>query len=82
MNDTADPGRNLLTNLTRDVDDPFPVGILPDYGIVIGNFGIVSFELTAGSLNFIDFNGTFTGNNPSLARVRDSARFHCKSERN
>jgi hypothetical protein len=65
MNDTADPGRNLLTNLTRDVDDPFPVGMtngLPDFGIVIGTFGIVSFELTTGSLNFINFSGTFTGN--------------------
>jgi hypothetical protein len=66
MNDTADPGRNLLTNLTRDVDDPFPV--LPDYGIVIGQFGEVSFELTAGSLNFISFQGDQTGNNAALAR--------------
>lgn len=64
MNDTADPGRNLLSNLTRDVDDPY--AILPDYGIVIGSFGIVSFELnsgnTPGHLTFKDYNGTFTGN--------------------
>jgi hypothetical protein len=66
MNDTADPGRNLLTNLTRDVDDTFD--ILPDYGIVMGGFGQVSFELTAGSLNFISFQGDQTGNSASLAR--------------
>jgi hypothetical protein len=68
MSDTGDPGRNLLTNLTRDVDDPFPVGVLPDYGMVIGGFGIVDFELTGGSLNFDGYDGTFTGNNPALAR--------------
>ncbi len=66
MNDTADPGRNLLSNLTRDVDDVFPVGVLPDYGIVIGGFGIVSFELNAGNtpghLSFLDYSGAFTGN--------------------
>ncbi len=66
MNDTADPGRNLLTNLTRDVDDPFPNS--PDYGIVIGQFGEVSFELGTGSLNFISFQNDQTGNNPALAR--------------
>lgn len=60
MNDTADDSRELLTKLTRDVDDTFPV--LPDFGIVIGTFGIVSFELTTGSLNFINFDNTFTGN--------------------
>jgi hypothetical protein len=72
MNDTADPGRNLLSNLTRDVDDPFAAGILPDYGLVIGQFGIVLFELNAGNtpghLNFVQFDGTFTGNNAALAR--------------
>ena len=66
MNDTSDPGRNLLTNLTRDVDDPFPV--LPDFGMVMGQFGQVSFELTNGSLNFIAFESDQTGNNGSLAR--------------
>jgi hypothetical protein len=68
MNDTADPGRNLLTNLTRDVDDVFPAGILPDYGVVIGSFGTVSFELTGGTLNFLAFQGDQTGNNAALAR--------------
>ncbi|MEA2709545.1 MAG: hypothetical protein QOF78_2146 [Phycisphaerales bacterium] len=66
MNDTADPGRNLLTNLTRDVDDPF--AILPDFGIVMGGFGQVSFELTTGSLNFLGFENDQAGNSPALAR--------------
>jgi hypothetical protein len=66
MNDTGDPGRNLLTNLTRDDDDTFPV--LPDYGIVIGQFGEVSFELTNGALNFISFQNDQTGNSNTLAR--------------
>jgi hypothetical protein len=66
MNDTGDPGRNLLTNLTRDVDDPFP--ILPDFGVVAGQFGEVSFELTTGSLNFLDFQNDQTGGSATLAR--------------
>ena len=66
MNDTSDPGRNLLTNLTRDVDDTFD--LLPDYGVVIGGFGEVSFELTSGSLNFMAFQNDQTGSTASLAR--------------
>jgi hypothetical protein len=69
MNDTADPGRNLLSNLTASVDDPFP--ILPDFGIVMGQFGQVSFELAAGgnnSLIFVAFENDQTGNSNTLAR--------------
>jgi len=72
MNDTADGGRNVSSNLCRDVNDVFPAGFLPDYTIIIGSFGIVTFELNAGNtpghLNFLDFNGAFTGNDPNLAR--------------
>lgn len=68
MNDTGDGGRNVSTNLSRDADDVFDPNFLPDYTIVIGSFGIVSFELTSGTLNFIDYDGTFTGNDPSVAR--------------
>ncbi len=68
MSDTSDGGRRISTNLTRDSDDQFFSTFLPDYSIVIGNFGIVAFELTSGSLNFLQFDGAFTGNNPSLAR--------------
>lgn len=72
MNDTADGGRNVSSNLSRDSNDIFPAGFLPDYTIIIGSFGIVTFELTAGNtpghLNFLDYNGMFTGNDPNLAR--------------
>lgn len=68
MNDTGDPGRNLSSNLTRDVDDQFFPSFLPDFSIVIGQFGIVAFELTAGPLNFLKYEGQFTGNNPLIAR--------------
>ncbi len=70
MNDVADPGRNLLSNATRDVNDAFPLAA--DFGVVIGGFGIVVFELNAGNssghLAFLQFDGTFSGNNPALAR--------------
>jgi hypothetical protein len=66
MNDTTDPGRNLLSNLTRDVDDVMPV--LPDFGIVIGGFGQVSFELKEGELGFIGFESDQNGNSSTLAR--------------
>lgn len=59
MNDTADGGRNVLTNLTRELPDNFP--IVPDFGIIFGNFGAVFFELNAGNtpghLNFLQFDG-------------------------
>lgn len=61
MNDTADAGRNVITNLGSSGDETFPTGMtggLPDFGIAIGSFGTVLFELTGGSLNFIAFNGT------------------------
>lgn len=62
MSDQADGGRRVSTELSLNTNDAFPTGFLPDYTVVIGNFGIVSFELTGGSLNFIDYSGTFTGN--------------------
>lgn len=67
MNDTGDPGRNLSSNLTRDVLDTFPVAM--DYSVVIGQFGIVVFQLVPGTnLNFVQYDGTFTGNDPNLVR--------------
>lgn len=74
MNDTADGGRAISTNLTRDADDVFYSTFLPDYSIVIGSFGIVSFELTSGSLNFLTYDGTFTGNSSSVAREYQISR--------
>lgn len=68
MNDTGDPGRNVISNLGSFGDETFP--ILPDFGIVIGDFGIVTFELNAGNtpnhLNFVDFSNTFTGANTNF----------------
>jgi hypothetical protein len=63
MNDTSDGGRRVLSNLTRDVDDAFPALMgKPDFGIIFANFGVVVFELNAGTdpghLNFQIFNGT------------------------
>ncbi|MBS0196705.1 MAG: hypothetical protein JSR77_08100 [Planctomycetes bacterium] len=62
MSDQADGGRRNSTELALNADDAFPAGFLADYSIVIGSFGIVSFELTSGSLNFISYDGAFTGN--------------------
>ncbi len=66
MNDTADGGRLVITNGAINANDPFPAGILPDFGVVFGNFGSVAFELTAGSLNFINFVGP-TGSDKEIS---------------
>lgn len=64
MDDQQDGGRKVISNLTRDVDDAFATGMtngLPDFGLAIGNFGSVLFELNAGNtpghLAFQVFNG-------------------------
>jgi len=66
MSDNGDGGRRLSFNLAFSSDDAFPAGFLPVFSIVVGDFGIVSFELTGGgtdgSLNFVNYDGTFTGN--------------------
>jgi len=66
MSDNGDGGRRVSSNLAFAADDAFPAGFLPDFSIVVGDFGIVSFELTGGgtdgSLNFVNYDGTFTGN--------------------
>lgn len=54
MNDTSDGGRSATTNLTRDADDAFPVGFEADYAVVIAGWGSLSFELTGGSLNYMN----------------------------
>jgi len=67
MSDNGDGGRRGASNLALNADDAMPFAA--DFAIVIGNFGIVSFELTGGgtdnSLNFVSFDGTF--NNDSSA---------------
>ena len=60
MRDHADGGRTVISELTLTQNDVFPAGILPDFGLAIGNFGSVFFELNAGNtdghLNFLIFN--------------------------
>ncbi|TWT40987.1 hypothetical protein RAS1_36780 [Phycisphaerae bacterium RAS1] len=68
MGDRADGGRRGSSEISLDGNDSFDPGFLPDFSIVIGNFGIVTFELAAGgdgSLIFVDYNGTFTGSAPT-----------------
>jgi hypothetical protein len=61
MRDHADGGRTAISELTLTQNDVFPLRMLPDYGLAIGNFGSVLFELNAGNtdghLNFMIFNG-------------------------
>jgi MYXO-CTERM domain-containing protein len=70
MHDGADGGRRGASDLAKSADDAFPSGFLADYAIIIGNFGIVSFELTGGSvdnsLNFLTYSGQFTGNGQNV----------------
>jgi hypothetical protein len=60
MRDHADGGRTALSELTLTQNDSFPLHVLPDFGVAIGNFGSVLFELNAGNtdghLNFQIFN--------------------------
>ena len=66
MSDTADGGRTAVTNPVRDSTVAFDAGFLPDFAVVIGSFGVVTFELTGGSLNFVDFFGDVTGQNTNF----------------
>jgi hypothetical protein len=52
MNDGGDPGRNVISNLSRDGIESFP--IRPDFGYAFwdnSNPQVVGFELTAGNTN-------------------------------
>ncbi len=70
MDDQGDGGRRAASQQANAADDAYPAGFLADFSIIIGNFGIVTFELNAGNtpnhLNFVDFNGTFTGANTAF----------------
>jgi len=60
MRDHADGGRTAISELTLTQNDVYPLRMLPDFGLAIGNFGSVLFELNAGNtdghLNFQIFN--------------------------
>lgn len=62
MDDQADGGRRALTQLANATDDAFDADFRPDFGVIIGNFGTVLFELTAGNtpghLNFLNFDSS------------------------
>lgn len=62
MNDQADGGRRAVSQLANEADDAFDPNFRPDFGLVLGNFGSVLFELTAGNtpghLNFLSFDGS------------------------
>ena len=77
MRDHADGGRTVLSELTLTQNDVYPVGVVPDFGLAIGNFGSVLFELNAGStdghLNFLQFNAAPTINIP-LASLGNPAQ--------
>ncbi len=70
MADRGDGGRRAASEHSLNADDAYDAAFLPDFAIIIGSFGIVTFELTAGStdghLNFVDFDGTFTGSAPTF----------------
>jgi hypothetical protein len=60
MNDNGDGCRKALTQQSINANDPYDSGFLADYGVCLGNFGSVSFELTAdpNPINFLTFDGT------------------------
>ncbi len=68
MDDQGDGGRRALSQLANAADDAFDPNFLPDFGIVVGGFGTVMFELTAGNtpnhLIFVD--DSFDGSNNIL----------------
>ena len=64
MEDQGDGGRRAVSQLANAADDAFDASFLPDFGLVLGNFGSVLFELAAGPVNFVSFDG-------STSAVRD-----------
>ena len=69
MNDTGDGSRRAASNISGTANDIFPTGILPDYAVTFTQFGVFSFELTAGPLNFI------VGNSQPFDTGTESAKF-------
>lgn len=61
MRDRGDGGRRAVSELALEADDAFDPNFLPDFGLVMGGFGGVLFELNAGNtdghLPFVSFDG-------------------------
>lgn len=62
MNDNGDGGRRASTQQSINADDAYAPGFLPDYSLIIANFGTVFFQLEAdpNPITFIHFDGTNT----------------------
>lgn len=62
MDDQADGGRRAVSQLANNTNDAFDPAFLPDFGLVLGGFGSVLFELNAGNtpghLNFVSFDAS------------------------
>ena len=60
MNDNGDGCRRALSQQAINADDQYDIGLAADYGVCLGNFGSVLFELTGdpNPLNFLNFDGT------------------------
>lgn len=61
LGDTADGGRRVASQLTRDVQDNLPIGA--DFVLEFGNGYTNVFELVTGSLNYIAPSAAGTGGN-------------------
>lgn len=58
MEDQNDGGRRALTQLANAADDAFDPNFLPDFGLILGNFGNVLFELSSDpTIPFLNFEG-------------------------
>lgn len=54
MDDQSDGGRKAVTNLGLAGNENFPTDFLADFAIVFASFGSLSFELTSGTLNYMN----------------------------
>lgn len=62
MDDSGDGGRRASSQQSINADDAYDANFLPDFSIIIGNFGTVFFQLEAAPtpLTFLNFDGTST----------------------
>jgi len=61
MSDTNDGSRAAISNLSRDSDDIFPAGVLPDFAVAMTQFGNFAFELVQGGNNSLIFKTSAAG---------------------
>jgi hypothetical protein len=68
MSDFQDNGRGAVSNLSRDSDDTFPAGVLPDFALLMGGFGNAAFELASGGNGSLIFRSTTNAGSGNNAR--------------